>query len=358
MTISSAHPLFDAQVGNLATVTYLTDPVVGWSEQLSDFVTRMRRDTDRTLILTIPADATITPAFDRFSDLTGLQVLVEDAGGYRHMRTGRRLASVRDVVENPDNPHVVISQSFLAGLSASGLEEQTVISASIHHPARRSTLVGRGVELIAHAFLGQDTTISWGRYEPVGAAWDRSALTELSRRLMPTAHFTLAAHSASGALSGTMTISRTDVGLEEYTEVHVCTSLLPVAQAAEATMELLEVIALEAKPQFIMATSVLGNADTSLPTTMRRPPTPLALLIGAPGLNLLQVHAAQVAAAHGGQVVGMGRRRGVAVPLYTGQTADWSVLTDLKTTLDASGHLDGVLRRSMPPPRPGVSYEP
>lgn len=206
------------------------------------------------------------------------------------------------------------------------------VSISAYHPARRTTQLGGVAELVAtHLLPGAE--LSWGGYEPAGAFWDRDALTRFCRAHMPTVHLVLTGHSDHGVLTGTMTVSRTDNGLEEYVELNVAADA-PVTEYRDLTMALFRALSDQAKPQFALAMRTYARADASLPVTVRRPPTPLAVLIGAPGIRQLGVNAAQVASIHGGETTGYGRRRSLLVPLETNFDADWGSLLDLLRTLD------------------------
>lgn len=392
LTRPSTHPVQDGRVGDLATVTRLEGPVIAWSEHLSDLVARMRRSSPMDIVVVIPEEARLTPAFDRLSLETGLIVVVEEADGYRQLRAGWYYPTLREAVEAATAPRrrgpasvATTTQDPPAGQAgqtgAPGVPDMPDISvdflrpsptvphlmvcASMFQPARRSTSLGRTVELVVEHLLNKEAEISWGRYEPAGAEWDRDALTTLSRRLMPEAHVALAAHSEKGTACGTLHVLRTSSGVEEYTDLVVAPSArsLPPQEHLSRSMELLEALAVEARPQLVLTARTYGHPDTSQPTTVRRPPTPVALAVGAGGIHLLGLDPQVVAARHHGRVIGRGRKRGVAIPMETAG-ADWSVLNTLLPTLDAQGRLYQVLLggtapaapSTTPPPAPGEPH--
>jgi hypothetical protein len=160
---------------------------------------------------------------------------------------------------------------------------------------------------------------------------------------MPEVHFNLAAHSDLGTLSGTTTVARTSNGLEEYVEVSVAIPDLAPSQQIDVVNRLLDTIAEQTKPQFLLAVRIQALADTSLPTSIRQPPVPLAVLIGAAGIRQLGVDVRDVARQHAGRTYGSGRRQGLIVPVETTQ-ADWSALSSLVATLDGdAGNIARVL---------------
>ena len=92
---------------------------------------------------------------------------------------------------------------------------------------------GRVVELVTERLL-PGATLFWGGCEPVGSAWDRPALTTFTRRHMPVAHLALVGHDSRGTLAGSMTVSPTRLGLEEYVEVYVYTATMSAETRSEA----------------------------------------------------------------------------------------------------------------------------
>ncbi|SDN17274.1 DUF6177 family protein [Actinomyces ruminicola] len=328
LTFKMTHPMLDAQIGNRARITRLPGPVVALTEPLADLLHRTAGGSQRT-ILVVPEHSAVTPAFDRLTDATGTIVLVQEDATYRELRSGRLIPQLSQTLEVLDQPQLKVSPRHMVQRD---VRPNLTVSISVYHPARRTTRLGGVVELVAEHLL-PDAELSWGGYEPAGAFWERDALTDFCRAHMPTIHLVLAGHSDHGTLTGTITVSRTDNGLEEYVELSLA-GATPATAYRDRAMALFRTLSTEAKPQFALAMRTYARADTSLPVTMRRPPTPLAVLIGAPGMRQLGVDAAQVASAHGGEATGYGRRRGLLVPLESNFDADWQPLLDLVRTLD------------------------
>lgn len=354
-TFKMTHPMLDAQIGDRARITVLPGPVIALTEPLADLLHRTAGSSQRT-ILVVPERSTVTPAFDRLTDATGTIVLVQEGATYRELRSGRLIHDVGQTLEVLAEPQLTVSPRHLVQVDVVPV---LTVSISAYHPARRTTQLGGVVEMVAEHLL-PDAELSWGGYEPAGAFWDRDALTRFSRAHMPTVHLVVAGHANHGTLTGTVTVSRTGNGLEEYVELNVAAGT-PVTEYRDRAMALFRAVSERAKPQFALAMRTYARADTSLPVTVRRPPTPLAVLIGAPGIRQLGVDAAQVASAHGGETTGYGRRRGLLVPLESNFDADWDPLLDLVRTLDGdAGNVSRALgaQGNTPPNRGPATRRP
>ena len=206
---------------------------------------------------------------------------------------------------------------------------------------------GRVVELIIERLL-PGATLFWGDCEPVGSAWDRPALTTFTRRHMPVAHL---------ALAGSMTVSPTRLGLEEYVEVYVYTATMSAEARSEAVRALLRTLADETGPRLALVTCRRLRADVAVPVTSRTPPTPLGVLIGHDGIRKLGDDTDRLAATHHGETRGCGRRRCFLVSTDAEQKtdmdtdmdkeADWTGLLDMLRTLDKSrGNIARVLENA------------
>ena len=217
--MSHPHPYYDYKVSDQVAITTLAGPCIAFDEGLADFIHLVRTTTDKDLVITIPPKARLTPAFDRLVDATGCIVLVrESSGGYRDLRTGRWTPEIRPAASNRDDPRIVVSE---AHFQQDDLTPLLTVSASIYHRARL-TVLGRVAELICAHFMPEGTVLSWARTEPAGAVWDRKTFTKTARDNTPEAHMILAAHGPGRSVaSGSMTINRTENGLEEYLEMTV-----------------------------------------------------------------------------------------------------------------------------------------
>ena len=341
--MSHPHPYYDYKVGDQVAITTLAGPCKAFDEGLADFIHLVRTTTDKDLVITIPPKARLTPAFDRLVDATGCIVLVrESSGGYRDLRTGRWTPEIRPAASNRDDPRIVVSE---AHFQQDDLTLLLTVSASIYHRARLSTVLGRVAELICAHFMPEGTVLSWARTEPAGAVWDRKTFTKTARDNMPEAHMILAAHGPGRSVaSGSMTINRTENGLEEYLEMTVLPTHIEPAWWQDRVNTFLQAVGTELKPQFALVFRTAGNDDGTFPPTARTVPTPMAILIGAPGIRRLRVDPEAVAGKHRGSVTGRGRRHGVLIPLDSGREPAWDAMSSLLSTLDGdNGNLARVL---------------
>lgn len=328
------HPFYDLTVGELASVTCLDDPCVYLSEGISDLIQLTRSSTNKQIIIIVTQGARLTPAFDQVTYDAGCTVLVQEPTGFRDVRNGRWTPQIDLIVRNPHDPRIVISE---AHFQHSDLVPLLTVSASIYHPARKSTLIGRIVELLCLRLMPEDTVLGWGRYEPAGAQWDRKRLTQDARDRMPRSLFAVSAHSDTGATAnGILSVSRTENGLEEYLEVNISPTHWRASDWREKTLSFFQAVGNEVKPQFALAYRTNGYPDGAVPTTARPAPTPVAVLIGAPGVKQLGVDTHAVALKHRGETTGLGRRQGILIPLDASSTGDWSALARLIQTLDGS----------------------
>ena len=249
--MSHPHPYYDYKVGDQVAITTLAGPCIAFDEGLADFIHLVRTTTDKDLVITIPPKARLTPAFDRLVDATGCIVLVrESSGGYRDLRTGRWTPEIRPAASNRDDPRIVVSE---AHFQQDDLTPLLTVSASIYHRARLSTVLGRVAELICAHFMPEGTVLSWARTEPAGAVWDRKTFTKTARDNMPEAHMILAAHGPGRSVaSGSMTINRTENGLEEYLEMTVLPTHIEPAWWQDRVNTFLQAVGTELKPQFAL----------------------------------------------------------------------------------------------------------
>lgn len=262
--MSHPHPYYDYKVGDQVAITTLAGPCIAFDEGLADFIHLVRTTTDKDLVITIPPKARLTPAFDRLVDATGCIVLVrESSGGYRDLRTGRWTPEIRPAASNRDDPRIVVSE---AHFQQDDLTPLLTVSASIYHRARLSTVLGRVAELICAHFMPEGTVLSWARTEPAGAVWDRKTFTKTARDNTPEAHMILAAHGPGRSVaSGSMTINRTENGLEEYLEMTVLPTHIEPTWWQDRVNTFLQAVGTELKPQFALVLRTAGNDDGTFP---------------------------------------------------------------------------------------------
>ena len=350
--LAGSHPMIDSTEDG-AVVTYLCEHVQAFTEPLSDLLRKYSGQRRRNVIV-IPEGGVVTPAFDRLTAVAGALVLVQELGaGFRDLRSGRWFESVSAALRTDRDHQAIISKVFSR---PSPTIPAVGVAASIYHPVRIGMSFGRVVELIIERLL-PEATLFWGDCEPVGSAWDRPALTTFTRRHMPVAHLALVGHDSRGTLAGSMTVSPTRLGLEEYVEVYVYTATMSAEAQSEAARALLRALADETGPRLALVTCRRLRADVAVPVTSRTPPTPLGVLIGHDGTRKLRDDADRLAAAHHGETRGCGRRRCFLVSTDAEQKtdmdtdmdkeADWTGLLDMLRTLDKSrGNIARVLENA------------
>lgn len=153
------HHMFDARVGTKVAVTYLDDPCIGWTEYLSDFIgSALRHENKITPAIIIPGTSHITPAFDRLTEATGTPVFIEDGNGHRELRSGMWAPNLAQFFEGAPRSQFTVSQRFLHQTPTPDLIPTLMLSASIYHPARRTTKLGRAIEIIIETLLPDPST--------------------------------------------------------------------------------------------------------------------------------------------------------------------------------------------------------
>src|SRR5690606_8409873 len=126
--------------------------------------------------------AALTPAFAQVWRAAGGRWVVRTAEGLHDGGTGRRVATVPEVLDRirVDDPDL-ISPAFLAPRPATALELHVI--ASVRHRVSRSVLLGGAAALLAGLDGGE--VHAWGAHEPAVTTWDRAAFTEFARQRMP-----------------------------------------------------------------------------------------------------------------------------------------------------------------------------
>lgn len=334
------HPLADAS-GD-AVVTETRSPVVFLSQGRVSLLAAAR-DAGRPVILVTDEHSVLTPAFAEVWREAGAAWVVREAGGMlREGLTGRTLPTVESVLTaTPARSLDDVSTRFLRPTAATAVELAAVLS--VRHRARDTTLLGAAAERLADA--AETPLTGWGPHEPVGLPWDRAGLTAFLRGRMPAD----AAVVVTGpGTAGTVTARRTGQGVEEITRV-VASAGVPSSAAFErrlaAATQALAGLASTAMPLAGMLLARPGRTDLCLPPLLPLPPTPLALLIGPPGVKDLALDTGRMTAEFGAIVVGRPRIPGLLFPLGRLGEPTWLRLDAILGTVDR-GLLDRALGRT------------
>ena len=370
--LAVAHPAVDGS--DDAILQHETrSEVVHLSEARSDLLRRASGDGRRVVLVTDERSSLTYPMRDALVGTGGVWVVREDGGTLRDGTDGRVLTSVSAATDRtapgltapgatapsgpaPSGPAAAaISPVFLrAQPTGDGpvaadvrrrldapLGRQLVVSVSVRHQARRTTLLGRTTEILAERLTG-GPVLGWGVREPALVPWDRTALTAYARGRMPEDARLVV---VGDGFVGTVTVRRTSAGLEETTQllVHAGPSGSDAARAVvDAVPAALEQLSSTLVPLFGLVTTRTGRADLLVPSVLETPVVPLAMLLGPPAVRELGLDLRLMADQHDAQVVGRRRVPGVVVPLGTFDHADWDRLAGVARTLGADRVLAAV----------------
>ncbi|MFE7506395.1 DUF6177 family protein [Promicromonospora sp. NPDC057488] len=322
--------------------------VVGLSAARSDLI-RRAVESDRRYLLVTDERSVLTPAMhDALLGSGGVWVVREGDGHgpKRDAVTGRRVADLTDALTGAGRTDVGnTSTTFLRQvpdgdtLPAWAIDDvrrlvdapstqQVSISLAVRHAARRTTVIGRSVELLLDTLTGRAPS-SWGVVEPALVPWDRDELTRFARERAPEdSRFVVVADGAVG----TVTVRRTADGLEETTQLTLDAGT-PGSDAARTVLDGVPAaftrVAQDVMPLFGLALTRVGRADLNRPPIVEAPAVPLTMLVGPPGVRSLSLDLADAAHRIDGVQVGRRRLPGLLLPLDTGEHPGWDRLTEV-----------------------------
>lgn len=367
--LAVAHPAVDGS--DDAILQHETrSEVVHLSEARSDLLRRASADGRRVVLVTDERSSLTYPMHDALVRTGGVWVVREARGTLRDGSDGRVLASVSAATDRtapvltpvatstgdgtglpgaPVSPVFLRSEPTGDGPDAADvrrrlaapLGRQLVVSVSVRHQARRTTLLGRTTEILAEQLTGSPV-LGWGVREPAVVPWDRTALTAYARGRVPEDSRLVV---VGDGFVGTITVRRTSHGLEETTQLLVnagpsgSDAARAVVDAVPATLGQLSSTLV---PLFGLVTTRTGRADLLVPSVLETPVVPLAMLLGPPAVRELGLDLALLADQHDAQVVGRRRVPGVVLPLGTFDHADWGRLAGVVRTLGADRVLAAV----------------
>ena len=365
--LAVAHPAVDGS--DDAILQHETrSEVVHLSEARSDLLRRASGDGRRVVLVTDERSSLTYPMHDALVGTGGVWVVREDGGTLRDGTDGRVLTSVSAATDrtapeltapgaaSPSGSAAAAVSSVFLRAQPTGdgpvaadvrrrldapLGRQLVVSVSVRHQARRSTLLGRTTEILAERLTG-GPVLGWGVREPALVPWDRTALTAYTRGRMPEDARLVV---VGDGFVGTVVVRRTSAGLEETTQllVHAGPSGSDAARAVvDAVPATLEQLSSTLVPLFGLVTTRTGRADLLVPSVLETPVVPLAMLLGPPAVRELGLDLRLMADQHDAQVVGRRRVPGVVVPLGTFDHADWDRLAGVARTLGADRVLAAV----------------
>jgi hypothetical protein len=324
------HPLAD-QLHETYVVTESRAPIV--------FLTAARANLLRTAgeaglcpVLVTDELSCLTPAFAEVWRTGGGAWVVRGAGGrLREGFTGRTLDQIGDVLAAaPMRGPEDIDPGYLRPTVVDSIE--VLVTTSLRHRASPSTLLGGSLAALA-PFVGAGEPELWSAYEPTGTRWDREGLTGFVRNRMPAD--TLVVATAPG-LVGTITARRTTAGVEEITEARLSVGT-PSTVAFEVLLNRLHAYLAELVELGMPLVGVVlarpGRSDLLIPPLLQHPPSPLALLIGPPGVRSFGLDVDDMVTRFQARPVGRPRIPGLLFGLGTIGVESWARLDALLTAL-------------------------
>jgi hypothetical protein len=289
-------------------------------------------EANRRAVLVTDELCLLTPALAAVWREAGAGWVVRSHSGLREGFTGRRLIAVGDVLVTPPVRDIDdVDLGFLRPTVADAVQLSVIVS--LRHQPRSGTVLGGPAAQLAELVTGRPPRV-WGPHEPAGQRWDASELTRFARTQMPGPVLLV---SAGDGFAANLFVQRTAQGVEEITEAQLSLGVpSTVAFADQRTRILtwLADLAATAMPLVGLVLARPGRADLLIPPRLTHPPTPLALLIGPPGVRALGIDVDAMVERFGGLRVGRPRIPGILFPLGTLGEPTWS---RLDTILSAIG---------------------
>lgn len=331
---AAPHPALDRSDGHIVMTETRAD-IAYLSAARADLLISAS-EAKRPVVLVSDEVTRLTyPLREALRDAGGMWVVRGVDGTLRDGLDGRRLERIADAVDRrPITSVDDIAVRYLRPAAAEAV--QLLVSLSVRHKAEATTVLGGVAETLARELTGAPPT-GWGAHEPAVLAWDRVRLTELSRGRMPRETTVMVAGSPERPVIGTIRTARTAQGLEETTQLLVAAGP-PGSDDARAVVDrvadVLAGIADQGMPLFGLVLARTGRRDLTFPSVLEAPPTPVAMLVGPPGVRELGLDAADLAARLGARVVGRPRIPGLVFPLGSFGDPGWA---RLDAVLDALG---------------------
>ena len=309
------HPLIDESGAWWAT-TVSRAPTVGLNSGRSAFFVDCIDAFVRPIVVTTPGARLTMPLFHALQLARGAWICRDSDGSLRDGGTGASVLSFASLVDGS-----LVGGEIEYGLARVGSADSghtawvdsawVQVSMSVHHPARDETTIGVGLERLATA-LSPHCELAWSSAEPMSVAWDRTAITGLARERMPRDTRLVVAGSGPHPFSGTLRISRSDIGVTEETRAIFAVDD-DVALSSEIIWRMLADIADRQQVLIATAWAMRGPADVTIPAFRPMIPQPVAAVIGARAVRTLGLDADYWQSHHGATQVGNVRAPSLAV---------------------------------------------
>jgi Family of unknown function (DUF6177) len=282
------------------------------------------RDEGRRLALVTDELSLLTPAFAEVWREAGASWVVRSPNGLRDGFSGRRLSEIAEAftasgISGLDD----VDLGFLRPTPATAVQVMAVIS--LRHRARSSTILGGPIFGLAKIATGTAPR-TWGAHEPTGNLWNREDLTGFAQSQMPGPVLVV---GVGAGFRSTLTVQRTSAGIEEITEAHLSLGVPSTVAFEDHRRRLLAYLsdlAQSAMPLVGLIMARPGREDLLIPPFLQHPPTPMALMIGPPGVRALGISIDQMRRQFGAVQVGRPRIPGLLFSLGSLGDSTWPAL--------------------------------
>lgn len=282
------------------------------------------RDEGRRVVLVTDELCCLTPAFAEVWREAGAAWVVRSRNGLRGGFTGRWLSEIGEVftmsrIGGVDD----VDLDFLRPAPATAVQVMAVIS--LRHKPRTTTILGGVASELAKIGSGAAPRV-WGAHEPAGNLWNRQDLTSFAQSQMPGPVLLV---GVGTGFRSTVMVQRTSAGIEEITEAHHSLGVPSTVAFEDHRNRLLWYLGQLAQNSMPLVGLIMarpGRQDLLIPAFLQHPPTPMALLIGPPGVRALDICVDQMKREFGAVSVGRPRIPGLLFSLGSLGEPTWPLL--------------------------------
>jgi hypothetical protein len=303
-------------------------PLVALTPSRADLMVRVAQSDLRLAIVSDERSRLTEPVRSALA-VGGGRWIVHGPNGLRDGLTGRALASVASAFDDPVGRATGSPDALRLDRP---LQTQLIVSMSLRHRADESTNVGGAVE--AFAALSGAPPAGWAPHEPVDRPWDRETLTAFARNRMPQDSRLIVAGSPEHPVSGTITVSRTRVGVEEVDELLIGVGPPGESGTDAAVAAVPGVLAALAEPGTVLPLFGFvgmraGADDLSAGPFLAPAVHPLAVLFGATAVRDLKLDADTLATRFAVRSAGRPRTPSLIIEFPGATSHGWSALLAL-----------------------------
>jgi Family of unknown function (DUF6177) len=303
------------------------------------------QEDGRRVVLVTDELSCLTPAFADVWREAGAAWVVRSPNGLREGFSGRRLSEIGEVftasgIRSIDD----VDLAFLRPSAATTVQIIAVIS--LRHKARSTTILGGPMAGIAKIAGGTEPRV-WGAHEPAGNHWNRTDLTNFAQAQMPGPVLLIGIGTASRSM---LTVQRTSSGVEEITEAHLSLGVPSTVAFEDLRNRMLSYLGQLAENSMPLVGLIMarpGRGDLLIPALLQHPPTPMALLVGPPGVRALDISVDQMRRQFGAVSVGRPRIPGLLFSLGSLGEPTWPLLDAILNAIggDRVNEILGLSRR-------------